>query len=150
MIHTWSVLCKKASVDSETNVISLFEVIERLTITQNPVAPTPAKALSEFIMPLDFEVVTLISNITKEDRNPFIKIELFNSQNEKVGEIEDRLEVTPTEATSLRSRVVFNIIKIKGEGTYIFKVNLKRNKKENYKEVAKIPLEVKIVKLSVK
>lgn len=149
MTHIWSVLCKKASVDRETNVVSLFEVIEKLTITQNPLAPTQVVP-SEFVMPLDFEIVTLISNITKQDKKPLIKIELFNSKEEKMGEIEDQLKVTPVEATSLRSRVVFNTIKIKGAGTYIFKINIKKNKAEDFTEVAKIPLEVEIVKVTTK
>lgn len=151
MIHTWSVLCKKASIDSITNVVSLFEVIEKLTITQNHGVSIPVDAsLESFVMPLDFEVVTLISNITKKDRKPFIKIELLNSQNEKMGEIENQMEVTPKEATSLRSRVLFNTIQIKGEGVYMFKVSLKATKEEKFEEVARIPLEVKIIRQTAK
>jgi hypothetical protein len=145
MIHIWSVLCKKASIDSQTNSMSLFDVIDKLTIKQNTAQQMPNEVPSEFVMPLEFQLATLISNITKKEIDPEIKISLFNANNELMGETENPLEV-PKNAKSMRAVVVFDAIKIKGEGMYTFKVDMRGNKKEKYQEVAKIPLEVEILK----
>jgi hypothetical protein len=147
MIHQWSILCKKALVDNTTNIISLLEILEKLTVDFNAVTPvpTPTTLPNEFAMPFDFELVSMISDISEKNKNPFVKIELFNAQKEKIGETENKLEI-PAGAKKLRSRAIFNAIKIKGEGVYSFKVNLKENEKDTYKQVAEIPLEVEIKK----
>ena len=145
MTHNWSIICKKASIDSTTNVISLFEIIEKITIGPNMIGYVPANLPDEFVTPFDFELVSLISNIPEKNRHPFIKIELLNAQNEKMGEPENELNV-PVGAKNLRSRVVFNAIKIKGDGMYSFKVNLKDEKNGTYEQVADIPLEIELSK----
>ncbi len=145
MIHIWSVLCKKASIDSQTNSMSLFDVIDKLTIKQNVTPQMPIEVPIEFVMPLEFQLATLISNIGEKETEPEIKISLFNSNDELMGETENPLDV-PKNAKSMRAVVVFDAIKIKGEGVYIFKIGMRGNKKEKYQEVAKIPLEVEIIK----
>ena len=106
MTHNWSIICKKASIDSTTNVISLFEIIEKITIGPNMIGYVPANLPDEFVTPFDFELG----------------------------------------AKNLRSRVVFNAIKIKGDGMYSFKVNLKDEKNGTYEQVADIPLEIELSK----
>lgn len=146
MKHVWSILCKKASIDSQTNSLSIFDVIDKLTITQNTTAPVEVPA--EFVMPLEFQLATLISDIPKKNRKPVIKVSLFNAKNELMGETDNQLDV-PDDARSLRSVIVFDAIKIKGEGIYTFNVSLRASNKEQFEVVANIPLEVEILKPKV-
>lgn len=140
----WSIICKKALIDGETNVISLFEILEKLTITQT-LPQLNLDIPGEFVMPLDFEIVTSISELPDENKRIFLKIELFNAYNEKMGETGTEL-IMPLGTKTLRSRVVFNAIKIKGEGIYSFSINIREGEKGNFEEVSKIPLEVEILK----
>ncbi len=148
MNHIWSVLCKKASIDSQTNSMSLFDIIDKLTITQNTTQEL-MEVPSEFVMPLEFQLATLISDISKKETDPIVKVSLFNAKGELMGETENPLEI-PKNAKSMRAVVVFDAIKIKGEGMYVFKVGMRGNKKEIYKEVAEIPMEVEIIKPIIK
>lgn len=145
MIHNWSILCKKSVIEAETNVISLYELIEKISIGQRIEETGSVIVPNEFVMPLDFELVTHFSEISKNSLKPSLKIEVLNQQNEKMGQTEHALQFNP-KAKTLRSRVKFNTIKIKGEGTYTFKVSLKENEKSSFKEVANVPLEVEILK----
>ena len=65
-----------------------------------------------------------------------------------MGETESLLEV-PVGAKTLRAVIVFNSIKIKGQGMYNFSISLREKEKECYREVASIPLEVEILKSTV-
>jgi hypothetical protein len=147
MIHKWSILCKKASIEKTTNVMSLYDILEKITIGSNAIFSMPKTLPDSFVMPFDFELVTFISDISKKNKNPLIKIELFNAQKEKMGATENKLNI-PAGSKNLRSRVISHVIKIKGEGVYTFKVSLKESEEGDYKEVAEIPLEVEIAKQS--
>ncbi len=145
MNYNWSIICKKSVVEAETNIISLFEIMEKITVGQHVASTKSVIVPEQFVMPLDFELVTYFSGISKNIFKPFLKIELFNQQGEKMGETEHELKVNSKDKV-LRSRIIFNTIKIKGDGMYTFKVNLKENEKESYNEIASIPLEVEILR----
>ena len=145
MNHNWSILCKKSVIEAESNVISLLELMEKITIGQRIASTGSVIVPNQFVMPLDFELVSHFSGISKNNVKPFLKVELFNKQSEKMGQTEHELKIN-SNAKTLRSRVIFNGVKIKGEGTYTFKVSLKENEKGSYKEVANIPLEIEIMK----
>lgn len=147
MLHKWSILCRKSSTDSTTNTMSLFEILEKITISPNAVQSVPPTTdlPDEFMIHFDFELVSMISDVAGKNKNPFVKIEIFNAKNEKLGETESKIEV-PAGAKNMRSRIIFDAIKIKGAGMYSFKVNLKENEKDIYKQVTDIPLEIEILK----
>jgi len=142
MKHNWSILCKNSTTDSINNTLSLTEILERLTINLN--ISKVSKLPDSFVIPFEFELVSMILDMP-DKKNVFIKIELFNSHNEKMGGTENKLDV-PKGTKNLRSRVIFNSIKIKGEGIYMFKIFLKEEKKDTYSHVADVPLEVIIAK----
>ncbi len=53
--HVWSVLCTKSSIDSDTNNISLFEILEQIQVSQ---FPEPAgDAIT--VVPMPVELVSL-------------------------------------------------------------------------------------------
>src|SRR3989338_1372313 len=63
--HLWSIACSRTSVDRESNNISLFEVLEQLTLSGGPIQPG-----KKGVVPILFEIVSLW---TKEHENETIK-----------------------------------------------------------------------------
>jgi hypothetical protein len=55
--HVWSVLCGKASIDRETNNVSLFDIIEQIQI--EALQPLPAEG--NVLIPFTCELVSLWS-----------------------------------------------------------------------------------------
>lgn len=66
--HIWSIICSKSSVDSETNNISLFEILEQVNISRKKGFPEIEEGKHVGIQ-FNCEVVTLIarSDLTKPE-----------------------------------------------------------------------------------
>ena len=56
--HVWTVLCSRSVIDRETNNMSLFEVIEQLTLGDAS-PPAERSAEDEGLAPIQLELVTL-------------------------------------------------------------------------------------------
>jgi hypothetical protein len=57
--HVWSVLCARAVIDSESNTISLFDVVEQIVAIGPGIAAIGPGA--EGVAPVSLELVTLWS-----------------------------------------------------------------------------------------
>lgn len=135
MKHIWSVLCENSSIDSETNVISLFRCIEQLDITL-------PKGLTKKVAPISFELVHLWhTSKTNQDRNFEVRIELYDPENKKINEFPGYFTF-PKNKRRMRTRMVMKGLPVTSMGEYTFKIGLKEEGQKQYKEVAEIPLDI--------
>jgi len=141
MKHKWSILCKKSVTDGETNIMSLLELIEGITIEANSDKPDFDFKKETFVLPLEFELVSYITGLNSEISNIFFKVELFNDSKDKIGEIENKVEI-PKNKKNIRNRTMFRQMNIKGDGMYNFKLSIKKSKDDKYKKVEDIPFKV--------
>lgn len=143
----WSMICNSTSTDQQTNTISLFGVIEEITITP-PNEATPKEAFKSGILAkLPFEIVVLFSrdgDNAEEELNsefwlslvdPFGKSIMENSFPAKIEKDKKRL----------RMNIRMDGIKITMEGNYAFRIYTK-NEGTKEEELASIPFDVKINK----
>jgi len=131
--HIWSVLCLKSIVDSDTNLISLFEIIEELTI----------QSYTETgITPVEFEITTcwFRENAGKEKEYEY-KISLITPLGKDKGGPDIQLQLKKG-IQRIRSRTRFQAFPVEELGIYWFKVSLK-GAKGKYREVASIPITIK-------
>lgn len=134
--HVWSVLCWRTSTDHINKNISLFDVVEEITLsTNNPIAEDGA------ILPIELTVASLW--IRSDDDVPgmgWSRIQFQYPSGQKL----DELEVEINLSNHLRSRGIAKIqgLRIKGEGRYSFSIQLLQG--EEWEEVARIPLHIRI------
>jgi len=131
--HIWSILGTKTIVDSETNNISIIEMIEELTV-QNFTKPG--------IIQIDYEIVTswFRENAKKEETIEY-KINLVTPSGKDKGGPEVKNIFEPGIQRN-RSRVILKSFPLEELGIHRFKIYLK-GQKGKYKEVAFIPITVK-------
>ena len=60
--HVWSVLCEKSVIDSETNNLSLTNILEEIQISLKEKGIIDS---SEKTVPINFELVTMWRKISK-------------------------------------------------------------------------------------
>lgn len=139
MKHIWSVLCLNSIVDVDTNLLTLQNCVDTLNVSKNLISGDGKKRLIR----TNFELVHLLfdENINK-DRRVDIKIELYDSNNEKIGEFSKEF-IFPKQKKMFRIRTKMNDIPITIEGDYIFKIKMKE--KETYTTVAELPFNVKLI-----
>jgi len=140
ILHVWSVCCKRAIVDRDTNTVSLIEQIE--TISAH-VLQRMAEAGETAAAPLQFEIVTLwVRDPADEPAQSRYRIEILfpDGRSEYVG---DPADVDLRSYVRLRSRAHFEGMPIRGGGRYYFSVQLEESA-DNWTEVGRIPIDVTV------
>jgi hypothetical protein len=130
--HIWSVLCSRSVIDSETNNVSIQDVIEQITVNAEPV--------ENGFLPFPFELITLWGR--KESNEPAKGMErvTFVTPSGKA-EVVSEAEIDLSNVERNRHRVRFPGLPISEGGKYYFKVEVK-NGNNNWKPVSAIPLKV--------
>jgi hypothetical protein len=141
--HVWSVLCRRSSIDIDTNNLSLFESLEEVSFTiPKPVSEKAREAFEKGAgigFPFDFEIVTFWENLTKETGGKvLVEIKTPSGKVATIGNGE--LDFKGSERLRLRMRVT--TISITEMGRHEILVSHQEAKKINI--VAVLPLNIKL------
>lgn len=131
--HIWTVPCRQAIIDRDTNLVSLLNVIEQVTI--------PEKPRSEGIVPVQVEVVSLWQRsdpgVPSESR---ARVTFRSPTGEDLAAGEFELDLSQWQR--LRTRHCFRGLPVREEGQYRFSVELWQGSGAQWEEVASIPMEI--------
>lgn len=129
--HVWSILCNGSSIDSETNVISLFGVLEQITIPANP------KGIVK--LPINLEIFSLW--IRGDEKVPACgKMRVVFCDPNDSCEHHAEMDVDLNNAIIFRTRVRSKGLKLRGPGRYKFVIEFQQDQSETWEKVATIPL----------
>jgi hypothetical protein len=129
--HIWSVLCSRSIIDSETNNISIQDVIEQITINAEPA--------ENGFLPFPLELITLW--VRKEADKPAKgteRVSFVTPSGESVIISESNIDLSKVERH--RQRVKFPGLPISQGGRYYFRVEFKEE--GEYHEISAIPLTI--------
>ncbi len=130
--HVWSVLCRRSSIDRETNNISLFDVVEQLQLFEGSEVPSSVAG--------PFEIVSLWTRSAEPTRGE-AQISLRGPSGRLL--IPPLLqEIDLREARRLRARQRLSLIPIEGSGVHVFSIERRLHGRERWDEVATIPVDV--------
>ena len=139
-----SVLCRTSAVDKDSNLASLFDIIEEITITSN--LKVGGNELDNGnILNIPFEVFTLWEREgdVKEKVSSEIKISVVDPQGK-----ERERALIPLDFESgkkrMRVRVKVPVFEFFGYGIYIFKFYIKEKEKFNLKQETSIEVKSEI------
>lgn len=143
MKHIWSILCQKSSVDKESNLISLFDCVEEISLV---IDQTKAPKDDKLIVPIEFQLVSfwVFEKINKTKDNVLeMKIELLDPDKKLLGRFENKFKVKKG-STRFRSRISIKGLRITKNGRYTFKVRGKGEGEKGHKVVAELPLDLNL------
>ena len=132
--HVWSVLCQSSSIDNETNHISLFDVLDSLTIYGNP--------KEEITIPLKVDVVCLW--VRADEETPCrgtMRLSYLKPAGKSFDPIE--AEINLIDVMFFRNRLHVEMLSLAGPGIYKFCVELKDEVDDSWNKVAELPFIVK-------
>lgn len=147
--HVWSVVCKTSLVDPNTQVISLFEVVEKITLQSDrgeidaQIELAREKGNKGVRFPLQMQVVSWW--VRSDYDQPELaegRVSLLNPASERL--LEQLLPIDLLEETARRLTVSLDRFPLTALGLHWFVVEQKRSKskKSLWKNVTRIPLEV--------
>ncbi len=143
--HLWSVLCETALIDSETNNLSLLNVVEQLNISSIPqIAPIPTKGIVGIpVISTKLELVSFFQrkNTEKEELEIDATLILLDPSNKVIKEGQFKIQF-PKGMKRLRFRTKINGLPITIPGEYRFNLSIKEM--DEVTEICSLPMDVKI------
>ncbi len=131
--HVWTVICSRAVIDRDSNNVSIQNVIEQLTVKDEP---KPG-----MMVPILLEAVTLWvradPNVPGQAR---ARLTFLSPSGKAFGSVESEIDLSKFER--YRSRVHFQGLPIEEPGRHVFCVELQEEGKGGWRQVAVVPLSV--------
>lgn len=132
--HAWTVLCSRSSIDSESNTLSLFEVVEEVTldglITKPGAIPGP------------FDLVSLWSRARLDSPvEAETRWSLVSPTGKSLMEVAATIDLSQFHRVRARTRLA--AVVIDSPGLYWFRGEAREAGAGEWTEVARVPLEVK-------
>jgi hypothetical protein len=138
MIHIWSVLCRRGSIDQVSNTLTLVEVIEAVAIRflagAAPPDPVGDKAVST-----DMQLVSLWSKDASDKQRFRV---LLKTPRDPQPTNHPEISVDFEKGTKARTFLAIGGITWRGPGQYAFLVQVPKGR--DWKTVTEIPLEVQL------
>lgn len=146
----WALLCKSASIDQQSNQVSLFNILEELTLNKSPLGNSIVKKSSSFPektqIPGEFSLVVQLERTTRSGSpgfQPEMEIKIMDPNDEIIATHSLPLRFDEGK-NRLRAIVRFNAFIVKTPGTYNYVISIRSSKLEVFEEKARVPIEVKI------
>jgi hypothetical protein len=133
--HAWTIVCQRGVVDRYTNLLSILEVIDEFQL------PKPADE-ANVALPVRAHIVSYWRRA--DDNTPArgeSKYTLYSPSGRKLLEVGQELDLS--QCTKLRGLVGLPLLPIRGEGTYLLKVELKIGDKK--RRVDEVPIHIKYI-----
>jgi hypothetical protein len=135
--YKWSMLAKGSSVDQESNLLSVFEILEELKVDIKVIKET------EFlVLPIQFQLISLWEKKVKDSevKRAEILVECYDPNGKLMNSLNHDL-VIPADKKRMRLKIHINGLKLTASGNYIFKLS-KQEEDGKMEKIAEIPLEV--------
>jgi hypothetical protein len=130
--HVWSVLCSRSVIDSETNNVSIQDVIEQITIVAEPT--------ENGFLPFPLELITLWGRKEiDKPANGTERVSFVTPSGKSTIISESNIDLSKIERH--RQRVKLPGLPLGQAGRYYFRVEVKGSS-DQYREVAAIPLAI--------
>ena len=129
--HVWSVVCQSTSIDTDTNRISLFNVLENLTIFTQAEEP--------ITLPIGFEIFTLWtrSHVDQPCKGR-MRVYYCHPSGETTNPFEVPIDLS--QAIYFRSRTRSQGLALTTPGRYVFLVEIQDEGEDAWRRVAELPV----------
>ncbi len=139
MKNIWSIICEKSSVDSQTNLLSLFSCIEEVKLE---IDKTKMPKGDKIVIPASFQLVSFwaIEDPAKENSTE-MKVDFVDPKGKILNEFKNVLKA---KKGIKRMRNITNIqgVPITESGRYYYRVLQKKRNK--FEVVSELPLDIDV------
>ena len=140
--HLWSVICKESVTDSDSNNITLTNVLEEVQVALPPgIKLSDELYAKEKAVPIGFELITMWKKLVEGRVEGEARVDVINPNGKETATASYALKIEPP-LKRLRARIRYNGLKISVPGEYVFVVKAKLG--DRYEEMGRAVLEVKL------
>ena len=142
----WAIACTSSSIDQNSNVTSLFNVLEQVQFsTSSPEVVKNGIPENGTGIPFPFDIVALIARPRPYQTNKELQLEIKLKLTDPEGKIlitNDFPAVIDKDKKRLRFNIRFNGMTVTKNGEYIFTLSVKEKDTESFVDSVEIPLDV--------
>lgn len=147
LIHAWSILCQSSSVDANNNSLSLFNVIDDITIDINP--PADGKLPDVFGVPVNSNLVTLWKRrMVGDEIVADVDVRLLDPTGKELQKMVYNMKI-PADKSQARSIMNIQGFPVTVAGVYVFKISVKESGGASFQEVQEVPLNIIVKKQNI-
>jgi len=136
MRHIWTVVCKHAVIDKDTNLISLLDVLEEITIFDKP---KPGGLVN---FPIEFMSLWIRDDLSKPCKGIY-RMRYIKPSGENIS-IGPEIGVDLSEFERSRNKLSFQGVRVDQGGEINFIIEVK-TEDLNWLEIAKIPIKFNFI-----
>lgn len=141
MEHVWSIICSNSTTDTQSNNISLFNVVEKFSI----VLDTKKKKEGAMLIPFNQEIVTRFRRLSGGTDIPFeIVMEIITPSGKTVKMGNSQTLAFPKKFSNLRVRSRIENISVDEQGVYYFLIKFREVGDSEFIEGGVVPIEINI------
>lgn len=143
--HVWSVVCSSSSVDRETNNISLFNLIEKLTfnIPTTVLEKVKREEKRSIAFPIEFEVVSRFRRSEAKEGFAFdYRLRVLNAESRIIFAGQEQKIALKEGIDNIRIRNQFKNIPIQKTGIYKIVIEIRNVGETTFRSVYSIPLDI--------
>lgn len=147
ILHNWTMLCVGSSIDDQSNNLSIFGIIETLTLDLVPGEEQRKEKEDKgwYSVPFNFELITKLQKIDIDKQIPFeLKYHILDPEGNKIGKEFGAAMEFPKGTDSLRIRNKIGTFPITVGGFYSIIVNMGNSEKNAFEVVGDMNFKVNL------
>jgi hypothetical protein len=143
MNHVYTLLCRGVSIDQETNVVSVFGIVEELAAVVSPKGGEEQDKKLHFALSLSFEVITLWCR-TNDDvpEKGFAQLEIINPSGELLSAHQYVVDLTEHQRNRSRGQLIGFPATVSGR--YAFRISKRPSEDADWQIEYVYPVSVKM------
>jgi hypothetical protein len=135
--HVWSILCRSSSIDQENNSVSIFNTLDYVLIH--------GEHDHQFNLPMDFEILSMwVRSSLEVPAKGRVQILFKSPTGEEI--MNHKMAIDCSATPFFRSRMKYPGLPVKMEGCYSFQLEYSEIDKEDWTQVATLPLFIQFAK----
>jgi len=139
--HLFTVACKGSSIDFESQLISIHEMIDEFTVDVKI-----DKDIEKINLPIQFQIVSIWEKeISDKDTTIDTLLEFIDPDGIKLGEFKYQF-IFPANKKRFRNRLNINGVALTKSGTYIYKLKKREAESQSYSHIFDCKIDFKINK----
>ena len=146
LIHDWTLMCRSSSIEKETEMLSLFNVLDRLVINKDHFDKhfkdqENSNEKKAFIIPAEFEIISMWSKASFEPLSLEVKTEISDPQGISLFRFSYNIFLKEGRRKR-RNRSKIKGFKVTGEGLYVINLSVRKDEGEEYRHVARFGIDL--------
>ncbi len=149
LVHEWTLMSRSSSIDKESGMLSLFNVVDRLLVNkehyekglQSQSSEEKGEGPKGFVIPAEFEIISMWSKFGFDPLSLEAKTEILDPHGNSLFRFSYNIFLKEGRRKR-RNRSKIKGFKVTGEGLYVINLSVRKDEGEEYRPISRLGIDV--------